>query len=108
MIGDSDVFYDIKKAAERIRLLRKRSGYTQEMLAQMLNIDRSYYSRIESSKSSCSVELFVHISEIFGVSLDYLVLGKYTGNLLNDTERLLAKSEIEKLMTCLDCLREKL
>lgn len=74
----------------------------------MLNIDRSYYSRIESSKSSCSVELFVHISEVFGVSLDYLILGKYNGVQLHEAERLLAKAEIEKLMVCLECFKSRL
>ena len=102
------MLYDINKAAERICKLRKQCGYTQETLAQMLNIDRSYYSRIESSKSSCSVELFVHISEVFGVSLDYLILGKYNGAPLNETERLLAKAEIEKLMGRLECFKARL
>lgn len=100
--------YDIKESGNRIRQLRRQSGYTQEILAQMLNIDRSYYSRIESSKSSCSVELFVHISEVFGVSLDYLILGKYNGDPLNETERLLAKAEIEKLVIHLECFKGKL
>lgn len=100
--------YDIKQSGERIRQLRKQNSYTQEMLAQMLNIDRSYYSRIESSKSSCSVELFVHIAELFGVSLDYLILGKYNGDLLNDTERLLATKEIEELVAHLESFKGKL
>ena len=102
------MLYDIKKAAERICKLRKQYGYTQETLAQMLNIERSYYSRIEYSKSSCYVELFVHIYEVFGVSLDYLILGKYNGAPLDATERLLAKAEIEKLMGRLESFKSRL
>ena len=37
MIGDSNMFYDIKKSGERIRLLRKQHGYTQEERFQALD-----------------------------------------------------------------------
>ena len=67
--------YDIKRSGERIRQLRIQNGYTQEKLAGVLNIDQSYYGRIETSKRMfCGY--FIQLSNLFGVSLDYLVLGK--------------------------------
>lgn len=99
--------YDIAQSGERIRQLRKQNGYTQERLAQMLNIDRSFYSRIESGKSGCSIELFVHISELFGVSLDYLILGKYSKIFLNDSERTLIREDIDNLVNRLEQLKTK-
>ncbi len=42
--------YDIKQSGARIRQLRIHSGYTQEMLAQELNIDRSLLSHVEAGK----------------------------------------------------------
>ena len=42
--------YDIKKCGERIRQLRIKNGLTQEQAAGVLNIDRSFYSRIEAGK----------------------------------------------------------
>ena len=68
--------YDIKQSGERIRQLRIQNGYTQEKLAGVLNIDQSYYGRIETGKRGCSVDIFIQLSNLFGVSLDYLVLGK--------------------------------
>lgn len=41
------MFYDIKQGGERIHQLHTAAGYTQEQLAEILNIDRSFYSRIE-------------------------------------------------------------
>lgn len=67
--------YDMKESGARIRLLRTQSKYTQENLADILNIDRSLLSHIESGKKGCSIDLLVQFSELFRVSLDYLVLG---------------------------------
>ena len=42
--------YDMKQSGTRIRFLRKQNGYTQEELARLLSIDRSFLSGIESGK----------------------------------------------------------
>ena len=42
--------YDLEKSGNRIRQLRIKSGFIQEQIAEVLNIDRSFYSRIESGK----------------------------------------------------------
>lgn len=67
--------YDIKRSGERIRQLRIHHGYTQEMLAQELSIDRSFLSHVETGKKGCSVDSLVQFASFFGVSIDYLVFG---------------------------------
>ena len=42
--------YDINRSGAYIRQLRIQRGYTQEMLATELNIDRSLISHIEVGK----------------------------------------------------------
>ena len=91
--------YDMKLSGERIRQLRIKNGFTQERIAETLNIDRSFYSRIESGKNGCSVDLFIQLSDVFGVSLDYLILGKHTGVFTESAESILLKEDMEKLMT---------
>ena len=56
--------YDMKQSGERIRQLRIKAGFTQEKIAQELNIDRSFYSRVESGKNGCSVDLLTQLSEL--------------------------------------------
>ena len=90
--------YDIKKSGERIRKLRIKSGLTQEKAAATLNIDRSFYSRIEAGKSGCSVDLFVQLSVLFHVSLDYLILGRYSVAQFKGVEKLQLKDDIERLI----------
>ena len=65
--------YDMKESGERIRQLRIENSLTQEKVASMLNIDRSFYNRIESGKKGCSIDLLVQLSDLFHVSLDYLL-----------------------------------
>ena len=67
--------YDMKQSGTRIRFLRKQNGYTQEELARLLSIDRSFLSGIESGKKGCSVDLFIQFAEFFHISLDELILG---------------------------------
>lgn len=92
--------YDMKKSGERIRRLRIESGYTQEEAAELLHIDRSFLSRIESGRKGCSVDLLVHISVLFDASLDYIVLGETRSQ--NYAERVQLKADIEALMRRLE------
>ncbi len=97
--------YDIKKSGERIRQIRIKSGVTQEQVAGALNIDRSFYSRVEAGKKGCSVDLFIQLSNLFHVSLDYLILGRYSGDLLESTDRVQMKEDIAKLVAHLEQFR---
>lgn len=104
MIGDSDVFYDIKKSGERIRLLRKQNGYTQETLAKELGIDRSLLSHIESGKRGCTVDNFIRLAGLFHISLDWLILGKEQ----NDKGNIQLKKDIKRLVDSLEKFKESL
>ena len=47
-VQESKLYYDTVTCGKRIQQLRKASGYTQEALADLLGIDRSFLSRIEA------------------------------------------------------------
>ena len=96
------MFYDIEKSGMRIRQLRIESGLTQEKVALALNVDRSFYNRIEMGKKGCSIDLFIQLSNLFHVSLDYLVLGKYSDTLLNDTDKVQLQKHIAELVAHLE------
>lgn len=100
--------YDMKESGIRIRRIRLKMGYTQEKVAGLLNVSRSVYSRIEAGKCGCSVDLFIQFSNLFGVSLDYLILGKYSDAILSDTEKAILMDETDKLIVCLEQIRASL
>lgn len=98
--------YDMKECGNRIHQLRIKSGLTQEQVAVALNIDRSFYSRIEAGKNSCSIDLFVQLSELFKVSLDYLILGKYSADLSKGMENMMLKDDIGELIARLERIKQ--
>lgn len=100
--------YDIKRSGDRIRQLRVQNGYTQEKLAEALNIDQSYYGRIETGKRGCPVDLFIQLSDLFGVSLDYLIQGKSGSGLSGDADVAQLKSDIENLVEQLETFKTSL
>ena len=93
--------YNIKETATRIRELRASFGYTQETAAELLGVERSYISRIESGTKGCSVDLFMRLSELYRVPLDYLLCGK-------KETRLETRNTIDKVIRELTDLRDRL
>lgn len=90
------MYYDLKKSGERIRKLRKLHGFTQEALADRLNISAGHMGKIETGSKGVSIDLMIEIAEIFHVSLDYLILGKEPAT---ETLRYKIRSMIEFLTT---------
>ncbi len=61
------------KIADKIITLRKQSGFSQEELADKINVSRQAVSKWESEQALPDVDKIVLLSEIFGVSTDYLL-----------------------------------
>ena len=96
------MIYDMRECGSRIRQLRVKAGLTQEKAANALNIDQSFYTRVESGKKGCSVDLLIQMSALFGVSLDYLILGKYPSNLLEKADTAQLKAAVQDLVDQLE------
>jgi len=64
-----------KEIGKRIQALRLTEGYSMERLAELLEIGLSLLESIESGESEPSVKHLMGLSNIFDVSLDYLVFG---------------------------------
>ncbi|MEV6473860.1 helix-turn-helix transcriptional regulator [Streptomyces sp. NPDC051657] len=58
---------------DRIRVLRRRAGYTQEVIAEMTGIDRRTYQRIERGESDPRFSDLVLIAEAVGVTVSGLI-----------------------------------
>ena len=60
----------------RLYRLRKQHGLSQEELAGRLNVSRQTVSKWEVGDSTPDMEKLAAMSDLFGVSLDMLVLGR--------------------------------
>ena len=54
--------------ADKLIELRKRSGWSQEELAQQLGVSRQSVSKWEGAQSIPDIDRLLQLSELFGVS----------------------------------------
>lgn len=67
---------DIRKAfGIRLKELRKQKGWTQKQVANLLDVRYSHLNKYESGMHIPPIERLIQLADIFGVSLDYLVMG---------------------------------
>ena len=59
--------------ADKIIDLRKKNGWSQEELAELLDVSRQSVSKWESAQSVPDMQRIIRMSEIFGVTTDYLL-----------------------------------
>ncbi|MBR6753592.1 MAG: helix-turn-helix transcriptional regulator [Clostridia bacterium] len=59
--------------ADKIISLRKKMGWSQEELAHQLNVSRQAVSKWESAQSVPDLERVLQLSQLFGVTTDYLL-----------------------------------
>ena len=59
--------------AKRLRESRMRCGFTQQNMADKLNVSLNGYQKYEQGERSPSLDCLVAIADIFDVSLDYLL-----------------------------------
>ena len=59
--------------ADKIIDLRKKNGWSQEELAEKMEVSRQSISKWEGAQSVPDMGRIVRLSEVFGVSTDYLL-----------------------------------
>jgi transcriptional regulator with XRE-family HTH domain len=61
---------------ERIQELRKKKGLSQEQLADVLGVSRQAVSKWEGGQSLPEIEKLIAMSELFEVTVDYILKGE--------------------------------
>ena len=65
------------KLSDKIIQLRKANGWSQEDLAERLNVSRQAISRWEGATAQPDVANILRLSKLFGVTTDYLLNDEY-------------------------------
>lgn len=68
-----------KTVGSTIAKLRRQNGMTQSELAEKLNVSDKSISKWENGQGYPDITAFPTLAEIFGVSIDYLMLGESRG-----------------------------
>ena len=65
-----------KEMGQRLKKRRKEMNMTQEQLSDRLNISIKHYSEVERGITGLSVENIIKISNVLGISIDYILKGE--------------------------------
>ena len=63
----------MKTVGERLKELRINGGFTQQDVANELQIDRSNYSKYEFGKLEISIDMLITLAKFYGVTADYII-----------------------------------
>ena len=78
--------------ADKLIQLRKKSGWSQEELAEQMGVSRQSISKWEGAQSIPDLEKIIRLAKLFSVSTDYLL----TGDIV-DKDLLLLSEKLHKL-----------
>ena len=91
----------------RIAALRRHKGMSQEKLAQALGVSPSAVGMYEQGRREPSADTLVALSEIFGVTTDYLLTGRPIALPDQKAVTRLMRASLESAQTALSTRREQ-
>lgn len=68
------------KIGGRIKTSRENAGYTQEKMAELMDVSVQYLAKLEAGRVGISLPNFSNLCQVLGVSADYLLWGKRCEN----------------------------
>lgn len=101
---------DYKLIGTRLRAQRKKCGYTQEQVAEKLDVTIGYISQIERGATKISLDLLAELSSVLSCDLAEFVTGaaagseEYLGRELAERVKLLDQRERRLLRDFADSL----
>lgn len=69
------MIYDMEASGKRLKALRKQAEKTQEQVAEAVGLEPGTISRIERGMKGMSIDSLLMFSEIYGVSMDFILKG---------------------------------
>ena len=69
------MIYDMEASGKRLKTLRKQAEKTQEQVAEAVGLEPGTISRIERGVKGMSIDSLLMFSEIYGVSMDFILKG---------------------------------
>lgn len=90
------------KLADKIILLRKQKGWSQEELAAQMDVSRQSVSKWESGASTPDIDKIILLSQIFDTTTDYLLKEE-----IDDTSDSVLNEEKGKTLHIIQIVRKK-
>ena len=92
----------------RIRKQRSQRGWTQEALAERVNVSTSFVGHVERGTRKASLETLVAMANVLDVSLDYLLSGSMNHSVIGPMPRGLSNQQRTALKEILSTIQDNL
>lgn len=100
---------DFKAIGNRIKKVRLKAGFSQEQLAEILNVTPSYMSHLERGTSKINLTKLITIANTFSLdSMDSLLcdnIKEHRSEFYNETREILMDCDVVELRVLVDQLR---
>lgn len=90
---------DYKLIGQRIKEARKKAGWSQEMLAESIDVAIAYVSRIERGGAQVNLRRLSQISKALATPIEVLITGTTVDDknyLIKEFQEILAQCSVEK------------
>lgn len=67
--------YDRKAVGKRLRNQRKQFDWDRKFVAGKIGVVEKYYADIERGTCGMSIETLIALTELYGISIDFLIYG---------------------------------
>ena len=99
---------DYVDLGRRIRKQRIQRGWTQEALAERVNVSTSFVGHVERGTRKASLETLVALANVLDVSLDYLLSGCMNNSVIGPMPRGLSTQQRSALKEILSTIQDNL
>ena len=99
---------DYVDLGRRIRKQRTQRGWTQEALAERVNVSTSFVGHVERDTRKASLETLVAMANVLGVSLDYLLSGSMNNSVIGPMPKSLNSQQRSALKEILSTIQDNL
>lgn len=90
--------YDYEPIGKRLKEVRKKRGYTQEYIADKLNVSCQHISDIERGLNGMSVPALMMVCKILDIDADYILFGTVTKAENNPINRIISKMTPQQIL----------
>lgn len=88
---------------ERLAYIRKKNGYTQQQLAEKLNVSQQVVSNIERNASAPDIDFIRGVADLYNVSIDELI-----GRTVNPSDKITVERQIMNVIERMDDMGKEL
>ena len=99
---------DYVDLGRRVRKQRQELNYTQETLAERVNVSTSFIGHVERGTRKASLETLVSIANALNVSLDYLLAGSLKNSVIGPMPQSLNPKQRIALQEILTTIQDNL